>query len=213
MAFDYKKECKELYVPPKTPRVVEVPPMRYIAVRGAGDPNAENSEYKQSIAMLYAVAFTIKMSKMGSRAIEGYFDFVVPPLEGFWSQEGNDGPIDYTRKGDFDFVSCIRMPDFVTDEVFKWAVGEAEAKKGMDLSKVELIDWDEDLCVQCLHVGPYDDEPATIDVMMAYAASEGFALDLTDTRLHHEIYLSDPRKCAPERLRTVIRIPIKPVVV
>lgn len=209
MAFDFKKEFKELYMPPKTPRVVDVPSMRYIAVYGHGDPNNEDSEYKHSIELLYAVAFTIKMSKMGTFSIDGYFDFVVPPLEGFWSQAGNTGPMDYTKKDDFNFISCIRMPDFVTKDVFEWAVSEATKKKGIDLSKVTLIEMNEGTCIQCMHIGSYDTEPTTIETMMDYAASQGYEPDITDERLHHEVYLSDPRKCAPERIRTVIRIPVK----
>ena len=209
MPFDFKKEYKEFYIPPKKPGIVKIPKMNYIAVRGKGDPNSEGGEYKNSIGMLYAVAFTIKMSKMGSHKIEGYFDYVVPPLEGFWWQEGADG-IDYSHKEAFSFISVIRLPDFVTKGEFDWAVAEAERKKKIDLSKVEFFTYDEGECVQCMHIGSYDDEPATIDVMHEYAAQNGYVTDISPTRMHHEIYLSDPRKCAPEKLKTVVRHPVKP---
>ena len=208
MAFDYKKEYKEFYMPKNKPGIVEVPTMNYIAVRGEGDPNAENSEYKESIGLLYGIAFTIKMSKKGDYRIDGYFDFVVPPLEGLWWQEDTDD-IDYTHKENFKFISMIRLPDFVTREDFGWAIEEATRKKKIDFSKVEFLTYDEGLCVQCMHIGSYDDEPATIKLMHEYAAAEGYELDITDKRLHHEIYLSDARKVAPEKLKTVIRHPIK----
>ncbi len=209
MAYDFKKEFRGLYRPSGKPGVVTVPPMSYVAVRGKGDPNAEGGEYQNALPLLYGVAYTIKMSKKGPREIEGYFDFVVPPLEGFWWQDRADGEIDYARKDDFNFISCIRLPDFVTREDFDWAVSEAAAKKKLDFSAVELLRVDEGLCVQCMHTGPYDDEPATIDAMRTFAAERGYAPDFSEARLHHEIYLSDPRKCAPEKLKTVIRHPIK----
>lgn len=209
MAFDYKKEYKEFYAPPKKPTIVDVPPMNYIAVRGSGDPNAEDGEYKQSIGLLYAIAFTIKMSKKGDHRIEGYFDYVVPPLEGFWWQEGETSEIDYSRKRDLSFISCIRLPDFVTREDFAWAVSEATAKKKQDFSEVEFLPVSEGLCVQCMHLGPYDSEPETIAKMHEFAESQGYVPDFGDARLHHEIYLSDPRRCAPEKLKTVIRHPVR----
>ena len=208
MAFDYKKEYKEFYMPKNQPGIVEVPPMNYIAVRGKGDPNVEGGEYKQSIGLLYGIAFTIKMSKKGSHQIAGYFDYVVPPLEGLWWQENIKG-IDYSRKEDFHFISMIRLPDFVTREDFKWAVEEAEKKKKEDFSKVEFLTYEEGLSVQCMHIGPYDDEPATVQLMHDFITAEGYELDITDERLHHEIYLSDARRVAPERLKTVIRHPVK----
>ncbi len=208
MAFDYKKEYKEFYMPKNKPSIVKVPPMNYIAVRGKGNPNMEGGEYKQSIGLLYGIAFTIKMSKKGDHQIDGYFDYVVPPLEGFWWQNGVKG-IDYSRKEDFCFISIIRLPDFVTREDFAWAVDEATRKKKEDFSRVEFFTYDEGLCVQCMHVGPYDDEPATVERMHAFMTAEGYELDITDKRFHHEIYLSDARRVAPEKLRTVIRHPIK----
>jgi len=208
VAFDYKKEFKEFYMPKNKPGIVKVPPMNYIAVRGSGNPNEEGSEYKKSIALLYGIAFTIKMSKKGSRQIEGYFDYVVPPLEGFWWQEGKTD-IDYGQKADFQFISVIRLPDFVTREDFLWAVEEAGRKKKTDFSKVEFLTYNEGLCVQCMHIGSYDSEPETIQNMHEFMEAEGYELDITKERLHHEIYLGDPRKTAPERLKTVVRHPIK----
>ncbi len=208
MAFDYKKEYKEFYLPKNKPSIVEIPKMNYIAVRGKGDPNREDSEYKQSISLLYGIAFTIKMSKKGTHQIKGYFDYVVPPLEGFWQQEGAE-EIDYAHKEGFQFISVIRLPDFVTKEDFDWAVAEASAKKKMDFSKAEFLTVDEGLCVQCMHIGPYDDEPATIALMHDYITQQGYALDISAKRLHHEIYLSDPRKVDPQRMKTVVRHPVK----
>ncbi|MBP5597600.1 MAG: GyrI-like domain-containing protein [Pseudobutyrivibrio sp.] len=208
MAFDYKKEYKEFYMPKNKPAIVTVPTMNYIAVRGQGNPNEEGSEYKKSIELLYGIAYTIKMSKKGSHQIEGYFDYVVPPLEGFWWQDDRKG-IDYAHKDDFKFISVIRLPDFVTRDDFEWAVEEATVKKKMDFSKVEFMTYEEGLCVQCMHIGSYDDEPATVELMHKYMEEQGYALDINDNRLHHEIYLSDARKVAPEKLKTVVRHPIK----
>lgn len=208
MAFDYKKEYKEFYQPKKKPSMVEVPEMRYIAVRGEGDPNEEGGAYKEAIGLLYAIAFTIKMSKMGSYHIEGYFDYVVPPLEGFWWQENTEG-IDYGRKEDFHWISVIRLPDFVTKKDFDWAILEATAKKKKDFSKVEFLTIEEGLCVQCMHIGDYDAEPETIALMDAYIAEQGYENDFAGGRLHHEIYLSDPRRVPPQRRKTVIRHPVK----
>ena len=208
MAFDFKKEYKEFYMPKNKPGIVTVPSMNYIAVRGQGDPNSEGGEYMQSIGLLYGIAFTIKMSRMGDHQIDGYFDYVVPPLEGFWWQDGVAG-IDYSHKENFRWISVIRLPDFVTAEDFKWAVGEAERKKKTDFSKAEFLRYEEGLCVQCMHFGPYDDEPATVSLMHEYMERQGYVLDITDERLHHEIYLSDARKVAPEKLKTMIRHPIR----
>ena len=208
MAFDYKKEYKELYAPKKGPSVVEVPPMTFVAVRGSGDPNEESGAYQQAIAVLYAISYTIKMSKKGVRQIDGYVDFVVPPLEGFWWQDGVAGA-DYAHKETFNWTAVIRLPDFVTREVFDWAVQEATKKKKIDCSIAEYLQVDEGLCVQCLHVGSYDDEPATVEAMDAFARERGYVIDLSQDRRHHEIYLSDARKVAPEKLKTIIRHPIK----
>ena len=208
MAFDFKKEYKEFYMPKRTPAIVTVPKMNFIAVRGSGDPNDEEGGYKQAIGLLYGVAFTIKMSKKGSHQIEGYFDYVVPPLEGFWWQDGVIG-VDYTNKDSFQWISVICLPDFVTKEECDWAVKEAAAKKKQDFSKVEFFTYDEGLCVQCMHIGSYDDEPATVQLMHDFMEQKGYEIDITDKRLHHEIYLSDARRVLPEKLRTVIRHPIK----
>ena len=208
MPFDFKKEYKEFYMPKGKPEIVTVPAMNYIAVRGSGNPNEEGGDYKKSIELLYGIAYTIKMSKKGDHKIEGYFDYVVPPLEGFWWQDGVDG-IDYGHKENFQWISAIRLPDFVTQSDFEWATEEATRKKKMDFSKVEFLPVEEGLCVQCMHTGSYDDEPATVSMMHEFIESQGYALDITDKRLHHEIYLSDARKVAPEKLKTVIRHPIR----
>ncbi len=208
MAFDYKKEYKEFYLPKNRPEIIEIPAMNFIAVRGKGDPNDEGGEYKAAIGLLYGIAFTVKMSKKGSRQIEGYFDYVVPPLEGFWWQQGIEG-VDYGRKEDFCWLSVIRMPDFVTKEDFAWAIEEASRKKQQDFSKVEFLTIKEGLCVQCMHIGAFDDEPATVAVMDRYVQENGYENDFSADRLHHEIYLSDARRVAPEKWRTVIRHPVK----
>ena len=208
MPFDFKKEYKEFYMPKGKPEIVTVPKMNYIAVRGKGNPNEDDGDYKKSIELLYGIAYTIKMSKKGDHKIEGYFDYVVPPLEGFWWQDDVDG-IDYSHKENFQWISVIRLPDFVTKADFEWAIEEATRKKKMDFSKVEFLTLEEGLCVQCMHSGSYDDEPATIAAMDKFIADNGYENDISDTRRHHEIYLSDARKVAPEKLKTVIRHPIK----
>ena len=208
MAFDYKKEYKEFYMPKSKPSIVTVPEMNYIAVRGKGDPNEEDGEYKKAIGLLYGIAFTIKMSRKGDHRIDGYFDFVVPPLEGFWWQDGVQG-VDYANKDTFNWISVIRLPDFVSREDFDWAVEEASAKKKTDFSKVEFFTYDEGLSVQCMHIGSYDDEPETVKLMHEYMDEQGYELDITEERMHHEIYLSDARKVEPEKRKTVIRHPIK----
>lgn len=208
MSFDYKKEYKEYYMPPKKPTIVNIPKMNYIAVRGQGNPNEEGGEYKQAIGLLYGIAFTIKMSYKGNHKIDGYFSYVVPPLEGLWWQEGVAG-IDYSRKEDFQWISMIRLPDFVKKEDFNWTVAEATQKKQTDYSKVEFFTYEEGLCVQCMHIGSYDNEPATIQAMEQMAQENGYKIDISKERFHHEIYLSDPRRAAEERLRTVVRHPIR----
>ena len=210
MAFDFKKEYKEFYLPKCKPEIVHVPRANYIAVRGKGDPNEEGGAYKAAIGVLYAVAYTVKMSKMGDHRIDGYFDFVVPPLEGFWWQEGIDG-VDYADKSSFRWISVIRLPDFVTEVDFAWAVAEATRKKKFDCTCAEFLTIDEGLCVQCMHLGAYDDEPATVALMDRYLAENGYVNDFSDTRRHHEIYLSDARKVAPEKWKTVIRHPVRKI--
>lgn len=207
MAFDFKKEYPEFYLPKSRPSLVDVPPMQYVAVRGQGDPNEEGGAYKQAVGILYAVAYTIRMSRKSGHDIGGFFEYVVPPLEGFWRQEGG-GAVDLSDKKGFCWVSVIRLPDFVTRADFDWAVAEASRKKKLDCSPAELLRVEEGLCVQAMHIGPYDSEPATIAAMEAYAAQQGFRIDIGPQRLHHEIYLSDPRKAAPEKWKTVIRHPV-----
>ncbi len=208
MAFDYKKEYKEFYLPKEQPSIVTVPRMNYIAVRGQGDPNQKDGEYQQAISLLYGIAFTIKMSRKTDHRITGYFDYVVPPLEGFWWQDGIIG-IDYAHKENFKWISVIRLPDFVTEKDFDWAVKEATAKKKTDFSKVEFFTYDEGLCVQSMHIGPYDDEPSTVEKMHKHMEEQGYILDITEERMHHEIYLSDARKVEPEKRKTVIRHPVR----
>ncbi len=210
MAFDYKKEYKEFYMPKNRPSIVNIPKMNYLAIRGKGDPNEEEGDYKNTIGLLYGVAYTIKMSYKNNYKIEGFFQYVVPPLEGFWWQDGIKG-MDYERKEELNFISLIRLPDFVSEKDFKWAIEEATKKKQQDYSRVEFFTYDEGLCVQCMHLGAYDDEPATVDLMHQYMKENGYELDITDQRYHHEIYLSDPRKCDVNKLKTVIRHPIKKI--
>ena len=208
MAFDFKKEYKEFYMPKGKPEIVTVPKANYIAVRGKGNPNDEGGAYQQAVGILYAVAYTLKMSYKTDYRIEGFFDYVVPPLEGFWWQDGVGG-IDYSDKSTFNWISVIRLPDFVTQKDFDWATGEAEKKKHLDCSKAEFLTIDEGLCVQIMHIGPFDDEPATVSMMNAYLLENGYENDFSGSRLHHEIYLSDARKVAPEKWKTVIRHPIR----
>ena len=208
MPFDFKKEYKEFYLPPAKPTIVTVPKANYIAVRGKGNPNDEGGAYQRAIGILYAVAYTLKMSYKTDHRIEGFYDYVVPPLEGFWWQEGIDG-IDYSDKSTFCWISVIRLPDFIAKADFDWAVRTASKKKKIDCSKAEFLTIDEGLCVQIMHIGPYDDEPASVALMDQYLAENGCLNDLSAARLHHEIYLSDARKVAPENWKTVIRHPIK----
>ena len=210
MAFDFKKEYKEFYMPKKQPEIVEVPKANYIAVRGTGDPNEEGGAYKQAIGVLYAVAYTLKMSYKTDYKIAGFFEYVVPPLEGFWWQEGVDG-INYADKAALKWISVIRLPDFITREDFDWAVETASKKKKLDCSSAEFLTIEEGLCVQIMHIGSFDSEPESAALMDKYLAENGYANDLSESRLHHEIYLSDVRKSAPEKWKTVIRHPIKKI--
>lgn len=208
MAFDFKKEYKALYMPKNKPDIVTVPKANYIAVRGQGDPNEADGQYQRAIGVLYAVAYTLKMSHKTEHKIEGFFEYVVPPLEGFWWQDGVER-VDYTDKSTFHWISVLRLPDFVTKADFDWAVETAEKKKKLDCSSAEFMTIEEGLCVQMMHIGSYDDEPETVAAMDAFLAEQGYVNDLSDTRRHHEIYLSDARKVAPEKRKTVIRHPIK----
>ena len=208
MAFDFKKEYKAYYLPKNRPEIVQVPSANYIAVRGKGDPNDKGGAYQQAVGVLYAIAYTLKMSYKTDYRIEGFFDYVVPPLEGFWWQENVDG-IDYSDKSTFCWLSVIRLPDFIAKKDFDWAVETAAKKKKIDCSKAEFLTIDEGLCVQIMHIGPFDDEPTTVAIMDRYLEENGYENDFSDSRLHHEIYLSDARKVAPEKWRTVIRHPIR----
>ncbi len=208
MAFDFKKEYKEFYMPKEKPQIINVPKANYIAVRGKGDPNEEDGTYKKAIEILYAVAYTLKMSYKTDHKIEGFFEYVVPPLEGFWWQDDVDG-VDYTDKSDFNWISVIRLPDFVKKDDFDWAAKVASKKKRIDCTKAEFMTINEGLCVQIMHIGPFDDEPDTVAVMDRYLAENGFVNDMNDERMHHEIYMSDARKVVPEKWKTVIRHPIK----
>lgn len=211
MAFDFKKEYKEFYMPKNKPEIITVPKANYIAVRGKGDPNEVGGAYQQAISVLYAVAYTLKMSYKTDHKIEGFFEYVVPPLEGFWWQDGKDG-IDYTDKASFNWISVIRLPEFITQKDFEWAVETATKKKKLDCSSAELMTIDEGLCIQIMHLGPFDDEPATIALMDEYLDKNGYVNDISNTRLHHEIYLSDARRVVPEKWKTVIRHPIKKII-
>ena len=208
MAFDFKKEYKEFYMPKNKPEIVTVPKANYIAVRGKGNPNEIDGAYQKAISILYAVAYTLKMSYKTEHKIEGFFEYVVPPLEGFWWQDNVDG-IDYADKAAFNWISVIRLPEFITQKDFEWAVETASEKKKLDCSSAVFLTVDEGLCVQIMHIGAFDDEPQTVALMDEYIAQNGYENDITESRLHHEIYLSDARKVAPEKWKTVIRHPIK----
>ena len=207
MPFDFKKEYREFYMPSGKPEIVTVPKANYIAVRGKGDPNEEDGAYQKAIGVLYAVAYTLKMSYKTDYRIEGFYEYVVPPLEGFWWQEGVEG-IDYSDKSTFCWISVIRLPDFVTEKDFDWAVESATKKKKIDCSSAEFLAMDEGLCVQMMHTGPFDDEPASVELMDKFISENGYRNDFSATRMHHEIYLTDARKVAPEKWKTVIRHPI-----
>lgn len=208
MAFDFKKEYKAFYLPKNKPEIVNVPKANYIAVRGKGDPNEEGGAYQKAVGILYAIAYTLKMSGRTDHKIDGFFDYVVPPLEGFWWQDGVDG-IDYSDKSAFNWISVIRLPDFVTQADFDWAVQTAAKKEKTDCSAAAFLTIEEGLCVQVMHTGPFDDEPATVALMDAYLKGSGYLNDFRESRLHHEIYLSDARKVPPEKWKTVIRHPIR----
>ncbi len=207
--FDYKKAYKDLYQPKSKPGIIQVPAMSFVAVEGKGDPNEEGGAYADALALLYSISFTIKMSYKGSKSIDGYFPYVVPPLEGLWRMAGVSSGIDYSHKSDFCWISMIRLPEFVNQEVFDWAKAEAAKKKKLDTRPAQLFFWEEGLCVQAMHLGSYNDEPATIAQMADFIKESGYTEDFSQGRFHHEIYLSDPRKTAPEKCKTIIRHPIK----
>ncbi len=209
MAFDFKKEFKAFYMPKNKPEIVNIPKMNYIAVRGQGDPNETDGAYQKAIGVLYAIAYTLKMSYKSNYKIEGFFEYVVPPLEGFWEQNNNVDGVDYSNKSAFCWISVIRLPDFITMKDFEWAVTTATQKKNMECSSAEFLTIDEGLCVQIMHTGSFDDEPNTIALMNRFLEKNGYETDINSERLHHEIYMSDARKVAPEKWKTVIRHPIK----
>ena len=208
MTFDYKKEYKEYYLPKNKPVLVSIPTMNYIAINGHGDPNDEKGEYKDALSLLYSIAFTLKMSYKTDYHIEGYFSYVVPPLEGLWWQN-NSNTIDYQHKEDFNWISMIRLPDFITKKDVDWAITTANAKKQKSHSQVYFFTLEEGLCVQCMHRGNFDDEPATLELIHSYIDNNDLLTDISESRRHHEIYLSDPRKCKAENIKTVLRIPVR----
>lgn len=208
MAFDFKKEFKEFYQPSTKPSIIEIPNMKFIAVRGTGDPNEEAGEYQEAIAQLYGVAYTLRMSYKGERQIEGYYQYVVPPLEGFWWQEGVKG-VDYSKMENFQFISLIRLPEFITEEDVEWAKETVAKKKKDDFSKVQYFEYEEGIVVQCMHIGPYREEQRTVQLMNDFIEDEGYTTDFSDDRYHHEIYISDPRRSKPENLKTVLRHPVR----
>ena len=210
MAFDFKKEYKEFYLPKNSPHIIDIPKINYIAVRGKGDPNEADGDYSAAMTLLYGMAYTIKMSYKTPYKIAGFYEYVVPPLEGFWWQDGTSG-VDYSQKQTFNWISVLRLPEFVTSADFDWAAAEAAKKKKADFSKVEFFQYDEGLCVQCMHIGSYDGEPETILEMERFSKEQSYAVNITDNRFHHEIYLSDPRKCDTAKLKTVIRHPVKKI--
>lgn len=209
MSFDYKKEYKELYMPKSKPSIVNVPKLQYVAVRGSGDPNEEGGEYSNAVSILYGISYMIKMSSKGTKQIEGFFEYVVPPLEGLWWMGCGTPGVNYNNKSDFHWISMIRLPEFVTYDIFEWAKTETAKKKKIDTSKAELLEIEEGLCVQCLHIGSYDNEPATVALMDEFIRNAGYIIDINNERIHHEIYLSDPRRVSVEKRKTVIRHPIK----
>ncbi len=210
MTFDYKKEYKEFYLPPEKPMLVDIPAMNFVAVRGRGDPNADDGEYQRAMKVLYSVAYTIKMSYRGARTIDGFFQYVVPPLEGFWF-DGDEKGVDLARKDKFEWLSALRLPDFVRRDDFDWAVETASTKKKVDCSKARFVTIDEGLCVQCMHIGSYDSESKTLELIRNFVQKNGLTHDFSEERLHHEIYIGDPRKTAPEKLKTVLRTPVKKI--
>lgn len=209
MSFDYKKKYKELYMPKSKPSIVNIPEIQYVAVRGSGDPNEKGGAYSKAVSILYGISYTIKMSHRGANQIEGFFEYVVPPLEGIWWMGDGTIGVNYNNKFDFHWISMIRLPEFVTYDIFEWAKTETAKKKKIDTSKAELLEIEEGLCVQCLHIGSYDNEPETVALMDEFIINAGYINDINNQRRHHEIYLSDPRRVSVEKRKTVIRYPIK----
>ena len=207
-AKDYKKEFKDLYLPKNKPMLIDIPEIQFVAIQGKGNPNEENGEYQKALGVLYGIQYTIKMSKMGKNPLAGYFDYVVPPLEGFW-WFNNDEKQPPKDKSKFNWLSVIRLPEFVTKDIFKWACKEVQVKKGIDTKDAKFIKIKEGLCVQCMHIGSYDDEPKTLKIIDEFIEANNLKTDISDKRRHHEIYLSDPRKTDKDKQKTVLRIPVK----
>jgi hypothetical protein len=206
MALDYKKEYKDLYLPKTKPMIIEVPEIHFVAVEGRGNPNDINGEYKKALEVLYGIQYTIKMSKMGKNLLEGYFDYVVPPLEGFWWLDKGDT---FSSKSKYNWISAIRLPEFVNMDIFKWACSEVLKNKGIDTKNAKFLKIKEGLCVQCMHIGSYDEEPKTIKLLEDFIEKNDLINDVNDKRKHHEIYLNNPQKTSVEKLKTVLRIPVK----
>jgi hypothetical protein len=213
MAYDFKKEFKVMYNPKTEPSIIDVPTMRFLMVDGKGDPNT-SAEYEAAVEALYTISYSIKMSKMSGNTPDGCFDFVVPPLEGLWDvyDENYTGGIP-ANKSQFVWTLMLRAPEFAAPEALEAAkASSAKKKPDVDTSHVQLEDFTEGLRVQIAHIGSYDDEPQTAAKMDAFATANGYAIDFASGRLHHEIYLGDPRKTAPEKLKTVLRHPIRKVI-
>jgi len=207
MAFDFKKEYKDLYSPKTSPTLIDIPEMVFIMVDGKGNPNT-SEEYKSAVELLYGISYTIKMNKSDGAQPAGYFAYVVPPLEGLWQLDDGAGDW-YADKEKYRWTSMIRQPEFVNLSVFETAMTELSKKKpNLDASRARLETYTEGLCVHAMHIGPYDDEPRTNAAIAQYIADHGYISAIGDARRHHEIYLADPRKTAPEKLRTIIRHPI-----
>lgn len=209
-AFDFKKEYKAIYQPKQIPSILEIGEMTYMMVDGKGNPNTSEA-YQEAIELLYGIAYGIKMSKKQEVQPKGYFDFVVPPLEGFWDIEPSAFDGEYILdKNKLTWTSMIRVPDFVTQEVFEEQKQKILKKKPhLSPEKIYRKVIAEGLCVQILHVGSYDDEARSIKKIDEFAEDQGYAMDITETRRHHEIYLSDYRKTEASKLKTIIRHPIK----
>lgn len=208
MTLDYKKEYKNLYLPKEEPELVRVPAMKFFAMEGSGDPNEEGGSYSKAVEILYALSYALKMSGRGDYKIDGFFEYVVAPLEGLWWMDDTVSGIDYRNKSGFRWISMIRQPDFVTEKIHQWAVTQVMKKKKVDASPSKLWTYEEGLCVQIMHRGSFDDEPRTVLKLENFLKESSYRNDIGDLRKHHEIYLSDPRKSEPEKMKTVIRHPI-----
>jgi hypothetical protein len=207
--LEYVKAYPELYAPGTEPSLVDVPGMTFLMADGSGDPNDLEGEFTKAVELLYGIAYTIKMSPKAGSAPEGFFEYTMPPLEGLWWFGDGARDVLTADKRLYRWTAMIRQPEFVTPEFFQWAAGEVRRKKKLDTDRARLQRFTEGLCVQCMHIGPYAEEPATVERMHAYAEAQGLLGDLSDARKHHEIYLGDPRRAAPEKMRTVLRQPVR----